>query len=100
MAITPVLEIQAFDSKGKKIKNLPAPTKKDDQMKAPASYEDFKQLKKQLKNVVSVQKTRMETALSNGREWSVQAWKDLFVRNPVMHQFAIRSEERRVGKEC
>ena len=27
-------------------------------------------------------------ALSTAREWSVDAWKQLFVKNPIMHQFA------------
>lgn len=89
VTITTALEVQAFDMNGKKIKNLPAPTKKDDETKAAAAYEEFKQLKKQLKTVAADQKIRMETALINGREWSIQAWQDLFVKNPVMHQFAI-----------
>ena len=89
MTITTALEVQAFDMNGKKIKNLPAPTKKDDETKAVAAYEELKQLKKQLKTVAADQKIRMETALVNGREWSIQAWQDLFGRNPVMHQFAI-----------
>ena len=89
MTITTALEVQAFDMNGKKIKNLPAPTKKDAETKAAAAYEEFKQLKKQLKTVAADQKIRMETALVNGREWSIQAWQDLFGRNPVMHQFAI-----------
>ena len=70
-------------------KNLPAPGKKDDAAKAAAAYEDFKQLKKQMKTTVSSQKARLEYALSVRREWLVDAWKNLFVKNPLMHQFAI-----------
>ncbi len=89
VAITPALEIEVFDENGKKLKNLPAPGKKDDEVKAAAAYEEFKQMKKQMKTTVSSQKMRLEMALSTERQWSVQAWKDLFVKNPIMHQFAI-----------
>lgn len=87
--ITANFEIEAFDEKGKKLKSLPAPGKQDDEAKAAAAYEEFKQLKKLLKTVAEFQTMRMETALSDGRAWSIKAWKELFLKNPVMHQFAI-----------
>ena len=89
VVLTPALEVEVFDESGKKLKNLPAPGKKDDGVKAAAAYEEFKQMKKQLKTTVTSQKMRLEYALSAKREWSVDAWKSLFVRNPLMHQFAI-----------
>ncbi len=89
VTITPALEIEVFDASGKKLKNLPAPGKKDDEVKAAAAYEEFKQMKKQMKTTISSQKMRLEMALSTERQWSVQSWKDLFVKNPIMHQFAI-----------
>lgn len=89
VTITPELEIEIFDETGKKLKNMPAPGKRDDEQKAKASYEEFKQMKKQMKMTITSQKMRLEQALSTGREWSVEAWKNLFVKNPVMHQFAI-----------
>ena len=88
VAITTALEIEVFDEKGKKLKNLPSPGKRDDEAKAAAAYEDFKQMKKQMKTTISSQKMRLEMALSTGRQWSVEAWKNLFVKNPIMHQFA------------
>lgn len=89
VTITPALEVEVFDESGKKLKNLPAPGKRDDEAKAAAAYGEFKQMKKQLKTTVSSQKMRLDMALSTERRWSVGAWKDLFVRNPIMHQFAI-----------
>ena len=88
VTITTALEIEVFDESGKKLKNLPSPGKRDDQEKAAEAYEEFKQMKKQMKATVSSQKMRLEMALSSGRQWSVTAWKNLFVKNPVMHQFA------------
>ena len=87
--ITQTLDFEVYDENGKKLKNLPAPAKKDDAVKAAAAYEDLKQLKKQMKTTVSSQKARLEYALSARREWFADAWKNLFVKNPLMHQFAI-----------
>ena len=87
--ITPALDLEVYDQSGKKLKNLPAPGKKDDETKAAAAYDAFKQMKKQLKTTVSSQKARLEYALSAKREWGVEAWTNLFVKNPLMHQFAI-----------
>ncbi len=87
--ITPSLEFEVFDESGKKLKNLPAPGKRDDETKAKAAYEEFKFMKKQLKTTAASQKERLELALSTARMWNADAWKTLFVKNPVMHQFAI-----------
>ncbi len=94
VTLTAALEMEVFEAdsmsiRGKKLKSLPAPGKKDDAAKAAAAYEEFKQLKKQLKTTVGSQKQRLEMALSTAREWDVDAWKRLFVKNPIMHQFAI-----------
>ncbi|MDE7183963.1 MAG: DUF4132 domain-containing protein [Lachnospiraceae bacterium] len=87
--LTPSLDIEVFDEDGKKLKNLPAPAKKDDEEKAAEAYAAFKEMKKQMKAAVTSQKARLESALSAKREWDADAWKNLFVGNPLMHQFAI-----------
>ena len=89
VTITPALEVEIFDENGKKLKNIPAPGAKDDAEKAAAAYGEFKEMKKQMKTTVSSQKQRLEMALSTERLWTVPAWQELFVRNPIMHQFAI-----------
>lgn len=89
VTISPELEISVKDENGKKLKNMPSPGKKDDEEKANAAYAEFKQLKKDMKATVSIQKTRLEMALSSERLWSIEDWKKLFVSNPIMHQFAI-----------
>lgn len=71
VTITPALEIEIFDENEKKLKNMPAPGKKDDPRTAVASYEAFKELKKQMKATVSSQKARLEMALSCARQWKV-----------------------------
>lgn len=87
--LTPALELEVCDENGKKLKNMPSPGKKDEPEKAKAANDAYKLLKKQLKTVVSNQKLRLEQAMSAERLWQVEQWKELFVKNPVMHQFAI-----------
>ena len=87
--LSPTLTLEIFDENDKPLKTLPAPGKKDDETLAQASHADFKALKKNLKTVVAMQKVRLETALLADRRWSKTAWETLFVKNPVMHSFAI-----------
>ena len=87
--LTPALELEIFDEDGKKRKSMPAPGTKDDAQKAKLANTEFKQMKKQLKNIVAMQKFRLENALVSGRCWDAEGWKNLFVANPVMHSFAI-----------
>ncbi len=81
-------EARVFDESGKMLKSLPAPGKRDDEAKAGAAREEFKQLKKQIKTMVKSQKERLETALTSGRQWDIGSWKKLFLENPVMFRLA------------
>lgn len=83
------LSLEVYASNGKKLKNLPAPGKTDDPDLSKEANEAWKLLKKQLKTVVTNQKTRLEQALRISRQWEPEKWKELFVENPVMHQFAM-----------
>lgn len=87
--LSAALELEVYDGNGKRLKNLPAPGKKDEPEKAKAAGDAYRLLKKQLKTVVANQKLRLEQAMSAERLWQVAQWKELFVKNPVMHQFAI-----------
>lgn len=73
----------------KKIKNLPKPGANDDAEKAAAASADFKEMKKQLKTTAANQQARLESVLMNERKWSADGWRQLFVKNAVMHGFAI-----------
>ncbi len=86
--LSPELSLDITDENGKKIKTMPSPGKRDDEQTAKNSYDEFKQLKKQLKNVVSIQSSRLEAALISDRRWKKSDWEKLFVNNPVMHSFA------------
>ncbi len=80
--------LQIFNG-DKQVKNLPKPGANDDAEKAEAAAADFKEMKKQLKTVAANQKARLESVLMNDRKWSVEGWEKLFVKNAVMHGFAI-----------
>ncbi len=86
--LTPALELEIFEGT-KKLKNLPKPGAKDDAEIAEASSKAFKEMKKQMKTVIAAQKQRLEYVLMCHRTWTAQGWQELFVKNPVMHCFAI-----------
>lgn len=87
--LTPSLDLAVNTDAGKAVKAMPAPGKTDDAEKAAAAYETYKALKKQIKTAVTAQRARLELALSAQRCWDTDAWRKLFVENPIMHQFAI-----------
>ena len=87
--LTPTLELEISNDAGKTVKSLPAPGKTDDEEKAGAAYDEFKLMKKQITTTVTAQRARLEAALSALRCWSADAWRALFVENPIMHQFAM-----------
>jgi len=89
VTLTSTLDLEVFDETGKKLKGFPLPGKKDDNSKATEAYAAFQGMRKQIRTAVANQKERLEHALSIRREWSTEAWKNLFVKNPLMHQFAI-----------
>ncbi len=86
--LTPALELEIFEGT-KKLKNLPKPGAKDDAEIAETSAKAFKEMKKQMKTVITAQKQRLEYVLMCHRTWTAQGWQELFVKNPVMHCFAI-----------
>ncbi|WP_017210629.1 DUF4132 domain-containing protein [Clostridium beijerinckii] len=88
-SLTSELTLEITDESGKKLKSLPAPAKKDDEVKAKEASAEFKNLKKQLKTVANIQAIRLEMALSSNRKWTKESWIKLFVENPIMHKFAI-----------
>ncbi len=89
VTITPEVELEILGEDGKKVKSMPAPGKRDDEQMAAKAYEAFKEMKRQLKTVVTSQRERLESALSTARQWTSTQWQELFVKNPIMHQFAI-----------
>lgn len=86
--LKPSLEMEVF-SGDKQIKTLPKPGTTDDKETAEAAFNEFKEVKKQLKNVVAAQRSRLEYVLMCDRKWTSENWEKLFVGNAVMHCFAV-----------
>lgn len=82
------LELSVLRDGKKALKSLPKVNASDDEEKANAAREDFKVLKKELKDAVKSQTERMERALSGFRTWSAGSWKALFIENPIMNRLA------------
>lgn len=87
--LTPNFEFEAFKKNGKTFTRFPRPGKKDDEARAAAVYDAYKELKKQVRTTVGSQKQRMEQMLLVFREWGALPWVQLFTKNAVMCQFAI-----------
>ena len=86
--LTPDLTLEIFEGE-KKLKNLPKAGAKDDPEKAEIASKAFKDMKKEMKTAIQSQKQRLEYVLLCPRTWTTEGWKDLFIRKPIMHCFAI-----------
>ncbi|MFK4426209.1 MULTISPECIES: DUF4132 domain-containing protein [Bacillus] len=87
--LTSESKIELATEEGKRMKSLPKPNAKDDVEKAEEAKKELTSLKKDLRSTLSMQKQRLEAALSLKRYWSYDTWKPVFMENPIMKQFAI-----------
>jgi hypothetical protein len=72
-----------FDEDGKQLKTLPSGASAE-------LKEEFKQLAKEVRDVVKSQSGRMEHYLLIRRKWNAKNWKDFFLANPVMFIYATK----------
>ena len=82
------LKAMVKDSAGKVRSDLPAASGKDDADVAAASISEWKQLKKQIKEVATIQSRRLENAMITGRRWNQEDFQSLLVRHPLMTHLA------------
>ncbi|MFY7888844.1 MAG: DUF4132 domain-containing protein [Spirosomataceae bacterium] len=52
--------------------------------------DEFKEMGKEIKDIVKSQSGRLEQYLVIQRKWTVDKWQSLFMENPVMFAYAIR----------
>ena len=52
--------------------------------------EEFKEIGKEIRDIVKSQSSRLEQYLVIQRRWSVDKWQGLFLTNPVMFVYAVR----------
>lgn len=78
------------DEDGSRRKLLPKPGAKDDPARAPAAYARFAGLKKDVKTVAADQIRRFERAMVNGRRWTAEEQRELFVDHPLLRHLTRR----------
>lgn len=82
------LKAMVRDESGKIRPNLPDPGAKDDPVLAAESVAEWKLLKKQIKEVATIQAGRLEQAMVTGRRWNSEDFETLLVRHPLMTHLA------------
>ena len=78
------------DEDGSRRKLLPKPGAKDDPSLAPLAYARFAGLKKDVKTVAADQIRRLERAMVNGRRWTAEEQRALFVDHPLLRHLTSR----------
>ncbi|MEU6248770.1 DUF4132 domain-containing protein [Glycomyces sp. NPDC047010] len=78
------------DESGKPRKVLPKPGAKDDPDLAPAAYQRFTALKKELRAVATDQIARLEAAMTSTRSWSLEEFRRFFVDHALTRHLARR----------
>ncbi|WP_437193293.1 DUF4132 domain-containing protein [Planctomicrobium sp. SH527] len=76
------------DEAGKLRPNLPDPNSKDDADAASQSIAEWKLLKKQIKEVATIQAARLEQSMVTGRRWNLENFEQLIVRHPLITHLA------------
>ncbi|MDZ7878548.1 MAG: DUF4132 domain-containing protein [Saprospiraceae bacterium] len=72
-----------LDEDNKTLKTLPKGTSAE-------LKEEFKEIGKEIRDIVKSQSSRLEQYLIIQRRWSVDKWQAFFLSNPVMFVYAIR----------
>lgn len=76
-------KIAFFNEDNKKLKSLPAAASAE-------LKETFKDIAKELRDVVKSQSMRLEYYLVSQRVWEASAWSNFFMNNPIMFTYATR----------
>lgn len=78
------------DADGKLRKDLPKPGVKDDPTLAPAAYQRFAALKKDVRTIAAEQIRRLEQAMVAQRRWTGAEFRQLFVGHPLLWHLVRR----------
>jgi predicted DNA-binding WGR domain protein len=82
------LKAMVKDESGKARGDLPKPGAKDDAALAEQALADWKLMKKQIKEVATIQAGRLEQAMVTGRRWKVHDFVTLLVQHPLLTHLA------------
>ena len=78
------------DESGKRLKTLPKPGVKDDAELAPAAYQQFSGLKKDVRTLAADQITRLEMAMVARRRWTKADFEEYLVGHPLLRHLVRR----------
>ncbi|NUR60737.1 MAG: DUF4132 domain-containing protein [Catenulispora sp.] len=78
------------DEAGKRLKALPKPGAKDDSELAPAAYQRFAGLKKDVRTLATDQIARLELAMVTRRRWSESEFEEFLVGHPLLRHVVRR----------
>lgn len=84
----PDLKPMVKDEDGKIKDDLPKPNSKDDSDLANAFVEEWKLMKKQIREIGKIQAQRMSQAMVTGRRWKVEEWEMLIAKHPLITHIA------------
>jgi len=82
------LKAMVKEESGKVRGDLPKPGAKDDAAQADQALADWKLMKKQIKEVATIQAGRLEQAMVTGRRWKVHDFVTLLVQHPLLTHLA------------
>ncbi len=78
------------DEAGARRKDLPKPGARDDGQLAPAAYQRFSGLKKDVRTIAADQIRRLEAAMVAQRRWPAGEFRDYFVQHPLLWHIVRR----------
>ncbi|MEU4155909.1 DUF4132 domain-containing protein [Actinoplanes sp. NPDC026670] len=78
------------DTTGKPLKALPKPGVRDDALLAPAAYQRFSGLKKDVRTIAADQVRRLERAMVTNRRWTGAEFHKLFAGHPLLWHIVRR----------
>jgi hypothetical protein len=87
------------DGAGKPLKALPKPGTRDDATLAPAAYQRFTALKKDVRTVAADQVRRLEKAMVAERRWTGAEFRRLFAGHPLLWHIVRRLVWVTVGSD-
>ncbi len=75
---------------GKILTTLPKPSNNDDGEAATKALNEWKIIKKQIRDTVKIQTTRLESAMITKRSWSVTDFEKFYINHPLMRHITSR----------
>jgi hypothetical protein len=88
--LTEDLSIEVETSAGKSLKALPDPAQGDDAELAKSAKKALSDAKKELKQVLALQKDRLYEAMCTQRTWKFEDWDAYLNRHPIVGSYAER----------